>query len=92
MDADVRIPQAFSVRDENEFLAFEHLLARLNPQLRVKSIGVGLHVEGGYTVYWGLVYLEGQKVTAAEFDAALDDAGFHFQHSSANLDYSVVSQ
>ena len=55
METTIEVPKAFSVRDDNEFLAFKHLMARLNPQLRVRQVGMGLHVSSGYTVFWGLV-------------------------------------
>lgn len=43
----IELPQAFSVRDVHEFTAHNHLLARL----RVKPVAVGIHVNGGPTVY-----------------------------------------
>ena len=88
MQATIQIPQAFSVRDENEFFAFKHLLARLNPQLRVSQVGIGLHVDGGYHVFWGLVHLGGQKVTKAQMDEALRNAGFDFTKCASQLSYA----
>ena len=61
MEATIEVPKAFSVRDDHEFLAFKHLMARLNPGLRVRQVGMGLHVHSGNTVFWGLVSLEGQR-------------------------------
>ncbi len=76
MKAQVELPQAFSVRDENEFYPIHHVMARLNPKFRVAQIGTGVHVNGGCTVFWGLVYLEGQPPSKKEVDAALSAAGF----------------
>ena len=90
MEVAIQIPKAFSVRDEQEFTAYKHLMARLNPQLRVRQVGIGRHVNGGCTVCWGMVYLEGQKIRKTEFDEALHEAGFDFQHSSTRLDSSCV--
>ena len=44
---------------------------------------MGLHVNSGYTVFWGLVSLEDQRVTRDEFDEALREAGFDFEHHAA---------
>ena len=52
----VQLPKAFSVRDEHEFYPMQHLMARLNPDLMVKQVATGVHVEGGGTVFWGIVY------------------------------------
>ena len=41
MEMTIQIPKAFSVRDDHEFLAFKHLMARLNPQLRVRQVDAG---------------------------------------------------
>ncbi|MGD0897023.1 MAG: hypothetical protein ABR915_04245 [Thermoguttaceae bacterium] len=60
MHAKVEVPIAFSVRNEHEFLPIQHLMARLNPKLLVKEVATGVHVEGGGTVHWGLVYLTGE--------------------------------
>ncbi|MGO9110494.1 MAG: hypothetical protein ACLP9L_14830 [Thermoguttaceae bacterium] len=51
MEATIEVPKAFSVRDDNEFPAFKHLMARLNPLLRVRQVGMGLHVKSGFTVF-----------------------------------------
>jgi hypothetical protein len=85
METTIQVPKAFSVRDENEFLAFKHLMARLNPDLRVREVGAGLHVGSGCTVYWGLVSLEGQRVPRDEFDEALREAGFDFEHNAKQV-------
>jgi hypothetical protein len=81
MQAPVELPKAFSVRDEHEFFPIQHLLARLNPKLTVSQVTTGKHVDGMCTVYWGLVYLEGQPPTNAEVQSALKDAGFDFHHN-----------
>ena len=52
----VQLPKAFSVRDEHEFYPMQHLMARLNPELMVKPVATGVHVDGGGTVFWGIVY------------------------------------
>ncbi len=92
METTIQVPKAFSVRDDNEFLAFKHLMARLNPQLRVRQVGMGLHVDTGYTVFWGLVSLEDQEVTRQEFDDALQEAGFDFRHNVAQVvEYETVA-
>jgi hypothetical protein len=91
MQTTVELPRAFSVREENEFFPVKHLLHRLNPRLCVTQIGLGLHVNGGHTVYWGLVHLEGQSVSKAEFEQALRDAGFDFTQPAPQLDYASVT-
>jgi hypothetical protein len=91
METTIEVPKAFSVRDDNEFLAFKHLMARLNPLLRVRQVGMGLHKSSGYTVFWGLVSLENQRVTAEEFHDALDEAGFDFQHTAGHVEYEMVA-
>jgi hypothetical protein len=78
MKAQVELPQAFSVRDENEFYPIRHLVARLNPRFQVVQVGTGGHINGGCTVFWGLVYLEGQRPSRKEVEAALAAAGFDF--------------
>jgi hypothetical protein len=92
MESTIDVPKAFSVRDDHEFLAYKHLMTRLNPRLRVRQVGMGLHVNSGYTVYWGLVSLEGQRVTREEFNMALQEAGFDFGHVAAQVfDYETVA-
>ena len=91
MEATIEVPKAFSVRDDNEFLAFKHLAARLNPQLRVRQVGMGLHINSGYTVYWGLVSLANQRITPEEFHDALAEAGFDFEHSAGHIEYEMVA-
>lgn len=81
MQATVELPKAFSVREENEFFPLQHLMARLNPKLMVVQVTTGIHVGGGGTIYWGLVYLDGQRLTQEEVEAALEAAGFDFEHN-----------
>ena len=78
MQATVELPKAFSVREENEFFPVQHIMARLNPKLMVMQVATGRHVSGGCTVLWGLVHLEGQRLTKKDVDAALKEAGFDF--------------
>jgi hypothetical protein len=78
MKATIELPKAFSVRDEHEFYPIQHLMARLNPKLMVHQVATGTHVHGGCTVFWGLVYQEGQTPTKEEVKAALAEAGFDF--------------
>lgn len=81
MKAKVEVPKAFSVRDEHEFLPIRHLLARMNSRFRVKRVATGVHMDGGGTVYWGLVYLEGEPPSKTKVEAALREAGFDFVHN-----------
>ena len=82
MQVKVDLPQAFSVREEDEFYPFQHLLARLNSELVVRHVGAGRHVNGGPTVLWGLVYLNGEKPTEREVETALKLAGYDFEHNA----------
>lgn len=83
MQAQIELPQAFSVRDENEFYPIQHLMARLNPKLLAAQVATGKHVESGYTVFWGVVYLEGHPPTREELESALKEAGYDFAHEVA---------
>ena len=93
MQATVEVPKAFSARGENEIAPIQHLMARLNPQLVVKQVATAVHVDGGGTVLWGLVCLEGQPLTKKDVEAALREAGFDLEHSdlaqAANLCVSL---
>jgi hypothetical protein len=80
MRTPVELPQAFSVRDENEFFPIQHLLARMNPGLMAEPAATGRHVQGGCTVFWGIVYLKGHVPSKQEVDAALRGAGCDFNH------------
>lgn len=84
MQTNVQLPKAFSVRDEHEFYPLQHLMARLNPKLHVKQVATGKHVDGGGTVFWGLVYLEGHFPDKTHLEIALREAGFDFAHNNSN--------
>ena len=77
----VKLPKAFSVRDEHEFYPMQHLMARLNPELMVKQVATGVHVDGGGTVFWGIVYEGGSPPSRQQVEDALREAGFDFQHN-----------
>jgi hypothetical protein len=81
MQAVIELPKAFSVRDDHEIYPMQHLLQRMNPKLMVKQIATGVHVEGGCTVFWGLVYMDGQPPSKKDVDNALREAGFDFTHN-----------
>ncbi len=81
MQAKIDLPTAFSVRDENEIHPIQHLMARLNPKLMVSHVGTGRHVNGGPTVFWGLVSMDGQLPTKKEVETALRQAGYDFGHN-----------
>ena len=96
MQVTVEVPKAFSARGENEILPIQHLMARLNPQLVVKQVATAMHVDGGGTVVWGLVCLEGQPLTKNNIETALREAGFDFEQSdlaeTANLCVSLPGE
>jgi hypothetical protein len=81
MKATIGLPKAFSVRDEHEFYPIQHLMAGLNAKLRVVQVATGVHVNGGGTVFWGIVCLEGQLPTKKQVETALKEAGFDFGHN-----------
>ncbi len=81
MQAKVDLPKAFSVRDEHEIVPIQHLMARLNPRLLVKQVATGAHVNGGETVFWGLVFLNGELPSKKKVEVALREAGFDFAHN-----------
>ena len=81
MQAKIVLPKAFSVRDAHEFLLIQHLMSRLNPKLSVKEVATGVHVNGGGTVRWGLVYLNGEPPSKMKVETALREAGFDFVHN-----------
>ncbi len=81
MQTNVELPKAFSVRDEHEFHPIQHLMARLHPKLLVKQVATGVHVDGGGTVFWGLVYLNGDPPSKKKVEMALREAGFDFTHN-----------
>jgi hypothetical protein len=80
MQAEVNLPKAFSVQNEDEFFAFQHLMARMNPKLIVAEVATGMHQNGGRTVFWGLTYLDGQPITRQDVETALEEAGFDSKH------------
>ena len=80
--AAVQLPKAFWVRDDRELLLIQDLMARLNPKLLVIQVATGLHVNGGCTVNFGLVDLDGQPVTDEDVHAALEEAGLDFRHNA----------
>ena len=81
MHTKIELPKAFSVRDEHEFFPIQHLMARLNPQLVVREVATGMHVDGGGTVRWGLVCLSSEPPSKKKVEAALREAGFDFAHN-----------
>lgn len=81
MKIKIELPKAFSVRDEHEFLPIQHLMSRLNPKLSVKEVATGVHADGGGTVHWGLVYLDGEPPSQKKVEVALREAGFDFVHN-----------
>jgi hypothetical protein len=82
MQAIIELPIAFSVRDDCELPLIQDLMTRLNPKLVVIQVATGLHVDGGYTVNWGLIYMDGQPLTDEELHATLKDAGLDFEHNA----------
>jgi len=82
MKAAIDLPKAFSVREDRELPLIQDLMARLNPQLLVAQVATGVHVDGGCTVNWGLVYLDGQPLTDEDVAAALKEAGLDAQHNA----------
>jgi hypothetical protein len=82
MKVTIELPKAFSIRHDGEIPLIQDLLARLNPNILVSLVATGMHVNGGYTVNWGLVYMEGQPLTDADVAAALEEAGLDAQHNA----------
>ena len=82
MQATIELPKAFSVRDDRELPLIQDLMARLNPKLLVVQVATGLHVDGGCTVNWGLIYMDGQPLTDEDLQAALKDAGLDVEHNA----------
>lgn len=88
MLTEVELPKAFSLREENEFFPIQHLMARLNPEFMVVQVATGMHVDGGCTVLWGLIYQENQPISRTDVENALHEAGFDFTHGSiSTLDF-----
>ncbi len=82
MQMTISVPQAFSVRDEHEFYPFQHLMSRLHPELRVVQVATGMHVHGGCTVFWGVVYQNGHSPSRDDVEKALQRAGFDLSRNS----------
>ena len=82
MQATIELPKAFSVRDDHELSLIQDLMARLNPKLLVIQVATGLHVDGGCTVNWGFIYMDGQPLTDEDLQAALKDAGLDIEHNA----------
>jgi hypothetical protein len=82
MKVTIDLPKAFSARDDREFPLIQDLMVRLNPKLLVAQVATGVHVDGGYTVNWGLVYVDGQPLTDADVAGALKEAGLDAQHNA----------
>jgi hypothetical protein len=82
MKAAVDLPKAFSVRDDRELPIIQDLMTRLNPNILVAQVATGVHIDGGYTVNWGLVYMDGQPPTDEDVAAALKEAGLDAQHNA----------
>ena len=91
MQVNIHLPSAFSVHDENEFFAFQHLLARMNAQIRVAQVATGVHVNGGCTVYWGVVHHDQQVVTKDDIKQALAAAGFDFDSNPPLPDVQLTA-
>ena len=79
----VALPKAFSVRDDHEFYPIQHLMARMNPNLVISHVATGVHVDGGCTVFWGLVHLRDQPLTNKQVESALAEAGFDTRHNGS---------
>ena len=82
MKVSIELPKAFSVRHDGELPLIQDLMTRLNPKLLVVQVATGVHIAGGYTVNWGLVYMEGQSITNADVATALKEAGLDAQHNA----------
>lgn len=82
MQVELNLPKAFSVQNENEFFPIQHLMARMNPKLMVVQVATGTHKSGGCTVFWGLTYLDDQRITKKDVENALAEAGFDVTHGS----------
>jgi hypothetical protein len=82
MKVTIELPRAFSVRDDRELPLVQDLMTRLNPKLLVTQVATGVHIDGGYTVNWGLVYVEGQPLTDEDVAVALKEAGLDAKHNA----------
>ena len=82
MQATINLPTAFSVSDERELRLIQDLMTRLNPKLLVIQVATGVHVDGGSTVNWGIVHLDGQPLPDQDVQSALEEAGLDSQHNA----------
>ena len=76
MNVEISLPKAFSVRDDHEFQAHHDLMKRLNKSLKVVPVTTGRHLNGGNTVHWGMVFVEGECPDEEEIFVALAEAGY----------------
>ncbi|HBO46285.1 MAG TPA: hypothetical protein DD670_20640 [Planctomycetaceae bacterium] len=84
------LPKAFAMHDDRELPLIQDLMARLNPKLLVIQVATGVHVDGGFTVNWGLVFMDGHLPTDADVATALDEAGLDAQHN-AEIQATTIS-
>lgn len=82
MKVTIDLPKAFSVRDDREIPLVQDLVSRLNPKLLAAQVATGVHIEGGYTVNWGIVYMDGEPITDEDVAAALREAGLDARHNA----------
>ena len=82
MQITIELPKAFSVRDVRELTFVQDLMTRLNSQVLVAQVATGIHIDGGPTAVWALVYMDGQPPKEAEIFNALREAGLDMQHNA----------
>ena len=82
MEITIKLPKAFSVRDDRELPLVQDLATRLNPKLLVAQVATGVHIQGGCTVNWGLIYMDGESITDEEVADALKEAGLDSRHNA----------
>lgn len=75
------LPAAFSVRDYHEFQAHRDALQQMNPGFCVDEVATGRHVNGGPTVFWGIIHLKDDTPDEPTTREALHSAGFDFTHN-----------
>ncbi len=75
MKTNVTLPAAFSVRDANEFLPMQHVMARMSSNITVTPVATGRHVNGGAAVLWGLIHQEGQPLAKKDVRGRLARGG-----------------
>ena len=81
MEVTLNLPKGFAMRDDPDCTIIQDLMFRLNPALLVVQVATGVHVNGGCTINWGLVYIDGEPPTDADVVAALEEAGLDIQHN-----------